>query len=116
MRASSAKAKGRRACQELKADLHSWAPDLRPDDIQVTSSGAPGEDLKLSPAARDIYPFVFEVKNVEKLNVHEAYQQAVQHWVKRGMKAEEYPILAFKKNKTPMSVMLSLEHFLKLTR
>lgn len=115
MKTSSAKAKGRRAASELKDKLHAWAPDLKHDDIVVTPSGVPGEDLKLSPAAREKYPYVFEVKNVEALNVHQAYQQAVQHWVKRGMSEQEYPLLAFKKNRTEMCVMLTLDHFLKLT-
>ena len=116
MLTSSCKAKGRRAAQELKEALLEWAPDLSNDDIIVTSSGETGEDLKLSPKAREIYPYVVECKNVEKLNVHEAYAQAVEHWQKRGSKKEEFPILAFKKNKTDMKVVLSLEHFLKLTR
>ncbi|MNJ94782.1 hypothetical protein D3C87_124850 [compost metagenome] len=116
MKTSSAKAKGRRACQEVKEAFHEWAPDLKDDDIIVTPSGVPGEDLRLSPAARDIYPYVVECKNVEKLNVHEAYQQAAQHWIKRGMNESEYPLLAFKKNRSDLFVMLSLKDFLKLTR
>lgn len=116
MKTASAKAKGRRAAQELKEALLSWAPDLKDDDIVVTPSGVPGEDLTLSPKARETYPYCVEVKNVEKLNVHEAYEQAVAHWKKRGAKAEETPVLFFKRNKTPMKVVLTLEHFLKLTR
>lgn len=116
MTPSSAKAKGRRAAAELKEALLEWAPDLKPDDIVVTSSGDTGEDLKLSPAAREIYPYVFECKNVESLNVHKAYEQAVEHWQKRGSKKEEFPILAFKRNKTDMKIVVSLEHFLRLTR
>jgi hypothetical protein len=116
MKTSSAKAKGRRAAQELKDALLEWAPDLTSDDIIVTSSGDTGEDLKLSPRAREVYPYVFECKNVEKLNVHEAYDQAVSHWQSRGSKSEEFPILAFKRNNTPMKVVVSLEHYLKLTR
>lgn len=116
MKTSSAKAKGRRAASELRDLLLAWAPDLKPDDIAITSSGETGEDLKLSPQAREVYPYVFECKNVEKINVHEAYAQAVQHWQKRGKQAQEFPVLAFKKNRTDLFVMLSMEHFLKLTR
>lgn len=116
MKTSSAKAKGRRAAAELKEALLSWAPDLVSDDIVVTSSGDTGEDLKLSPRAREVYPYVFECKNVESLNVHAAYDQAVEHWQKRGAKKEEFPILAFKRNHTDMKIVLTLEHFLKLTR
>lgn len=115
MRTSSAKAKGRRACSELKDLLHGYAPDLKNDDIIVTPSGVPGEDLRLSPAARDKYPYVFECKNVESLNVHQAYNQAAEHWQKRGANPQEFPVLAFKKNRTDLFVMLKAEHFLKLT-
>lgn len=116
MKTASAKAKGRRCAAELRDTLLEWAPDLKPDDIVVTSSGDTGEDLKLSPAARAVYPYVVECKNVEKLNVHEAYAQAVSHWQSRGSNKEEFPVLFFKRNHTDMKVVLSLEHFLKLTR
>lgn len=114
MRTSSAKAKGRRLCQRVRDELLSWAPDLLPDDITVTSSGAGGEDLKLSPAAQAVYlDLVWECKNVEKLNVHQAYAQAESHVSKRG---RGIPILAFAKNRTEPMVALKLVDFLKLVR
>lgn len=116
MNVSSAKAKGRRCSAEVRELLLEWAPDLKPDDIVVTSSGETGEDLKLSPAAREVYPYVAECKNVEKLNIHEANQQAVAHWQKRGCKTEEFPIVFYKRNRTDIFVSIKLEHYLKLTR
>lgn len=116
MKTSSAKSKGRRAAAELKEALLEWAPDLVSDDIVITSAGDNGEDLKLSPHARDVYPYVFECKNVEKINIHESYEQAVEHWKARGSSKEEFPILAFKRNRTEMKIVISLGHFLKLTR
>ena len=38
--------------------------------------GAGGEDLIMARAAREKFPFSIECKNVEKLNVWEAYEQA----------------------------------------
>ena len=38
--------------------------------------GAGGEDLIMARAARQMFPFSVECKNVEKLNVWEAYEQA----------------------------------------
>jgi hypothetical protein len=94
--------------------LLSWAPDLKEDDIQVTSSGAPGEDLKLSPAAQVVYSdLVWECKNVEKLNVHEAFAQAESHVAKRG---RGVAILCFARNRTEPKVVLNLEDFLRLIR
>lgn len=116
MNTASCKAKGRRCAAEVREMLLEYAPDLKPDDIVITSSGDTGEDLKLSPAAREVYPYVAECKNVESLNVHKANAQAIEHWVKRGCKNEEFPIVFYKKNRTDIFVSIKLEHYLKLTR
>ncbi len=111
MKTSSAKAKGRRACSELKDALMKYAPSLEEGDIEVTSSGATGEDLKLSPAARREYPYVIEVKNQEGINIWASLRQAESH----SKDAARIPLLAFKRNNTEMYVALKLEHFLCLT-
>jgi hypothetical protein len=110
VKTSSAKAKGRRACAELAAALYAHAPSLQPGDIEVTSSGATGEDLKLSPAARKIYPFAIEVKNQEALNIWASLDQAKTHVSQRQV----FPLLAFKRNKSEMYVAMSLADFLLL--
>lgn len=71
MRPSSCKAKGRRLQQEVRDDLRrEGAPyGLEPDDIESTAMGQSGVDVILSPAAKRIFPFDVEAKNVEKLNV-----------------------------------------------
>lgn len=111
MRTSSAKAKGRRCAVETKELLELYAPDLRPGDIEVTSSGATGEDLKLSPAAREIYPLAIECKNVESLNIWAAYEQACSH-----VKDDRYPVVFYRRNRSDLMVTLKAEHFMKLTR
>lgn len=113
MRASSCKAKGRRACQEAKEAFLRFAPELSADDILVTSSGTTGEDLVFSPLARRIYNFSVEGKNVEKLNVWEALAQAEAHAAKRK---GSIPLLIFRRNRSNLMVSLSLEDFLKLTQ
>jgi len=107
MKTSSAKAKGRRAAALLREKLLAAAPELQPDDIIVTSSGVKGEDLLLSPKARTYFPFQFEVKNVEKLNIWEAYKQATTH-------GDYTPFLAFKRNHSNMMVCMELDDFLEL--
>ena len=87
-------------------------PALQDDDIKVVPSGVPGEDLWLSPAARALLPFTFELKNVEKLNIHEALKQAEGHADKTGF----CPILMFRRNNTPMFVALRAEEFLRLIK
>ena len=110
MKPASAKAKGRIACKELKAALLEWAPDLGEDDIRVTSSGATGEDLLLSPAAQARYPFAIEVKNQEKINIWESYEQARAH----AKNTKRMPLLVFRRNRSELMVSLCLEDFLKL--
>ena len=112
MKTSSCKQKGRRLQQQVRDTLLSWAVDLEPDDIRSTSMGAPGEDLLLSPRARVVYPYAFEIKNVEKLNVWAAYEQAKTHAAGKDL----IPLLIFSRNRAEPMVCLKLEEFLKLTR
>ena len=50
--------------------------NIHPEDIESRSMGAGGEDLIMARDARSKFPFSIECKNVEKLNVYEAYSQA----------------------------------------
>jgi hypothetical protein len=112
VRTSSAKAKGRRCSVEVADLLRLYAPDLRHDDLWITPSGVCGRDVCLSPAAQEVYPLAIECKNVEKLNVWEAYAQAEAH--ARG--SDDYPIVFFKRNRSRLMVCLDAEHFMKMTR
>ena len=111
MTPKSCKAKGRKACQEVKALLHRFFPTLSDDDIQVTPSGVRGEDLVLSPEARALFNYTSEVKNVEAINVWEAYAQAQAHHQKRPTTT---PLLIFRRNKSKLMVCLDFETFLRL--
>ena len=110
MKPSSAKQKGRRACLELQEKLLSWAPDLTCDDIRVTASGSNGEDILFSQAAKKKFPFAFEVKNQESLNVWSAFAQAEAH----AKGSEQIPCLAYRRNRSDLMVTLKLDDFLKL--
>jgi len=72
--------------------------------------GAGGEDLLLSPAARRIYPYSVECKNVEKLNIWEAIRQA------RGHSDKHQPLVAFTRNGEESYVTIEMEEFLELCR
>lgn len=108
MRPSSCKAKGRRAAEEARLALLSAAPALGEDDIRVVPSGVPGEDLWLSPAARAIYPFAMELKNVEKLNFWAAIRQAEEH----ARSTEYVPLVVFRRNNEKLRVIVDFEKFL----
>lgn len=110
MKPQSAKAKGRNL-QKWVRDLilETWT-DLEPDDVRSTSMGAGGEDLLLSPAARRKFGFSVECKNVEKLNVWSAYEQAEANC------GNHEPLLVMKKNRKKPLVVMDAEAFLELVK
>lgn len=113
MKTSSAKAKGRRLCLGVALKMVANAPNLQPEDIRVTSSGACGEDLLLSPQARVQYPWAVECKNQERVNLWASWKQAKSH-VKFGEGRD--PVLVLSKNHSEVLAVVSLEHLLTLQR
>ena len=110
MKPQSAKAKGRNLQQWVRDLILESFPALEPDDVRSTSMGAGGEDLLLSPAARRLFPYSVECKNVEKLNVWNAYQQA------EANSGEHEPILIMKKNRKKPLVVIDAEAFVNLLK
>ena len=108
MRTASAKSKGRFLQKWTRDLMLSLAAHLEPDDIRSTAMGQAGEDVQLSPAARVVFPVSIECKNVEKLNVWEAYDQAVENAGKHE------PVLVFKKNRKDPKVMVDAKYFFTL--
>ena len=99
MRVQSAKAKGRRLQQWVRDKLIEML-DIHPEDIESRSMGAGVEDLIMARAARQKFPHSIECKNVEKLNIWEAYEQA-------SANCGDYePVVVIKKNgKKPLVVV-----------
>ena len=107
MKTQSAKAKGRRLQQWVR-DLLIEKLDVHPEDIESRSMGAGGEDLIMARAAREKFPFSIECKNVEKLNVWEAYKQAKEN-------AGKYvPIVVMKKNQEKPLIVIDAEEFVNI--
>lgn len=106
----SCKAKGRKACSELAVVMLTKAMNLKPDDILVTPSGVPGDDLRLSPLAQEIFPWNIEVKNVEKLNVWAALEQA-----EARVQVGKVAPLFFKRNRSRMYACVPHEYLIDLT-
>jgi hypothetical protein len=72
--------------------------------------GAGGEDVVMARAAREHFPFSVECKNVEKLNVWDAYEQAKAN-------AKDYePIVVMKKNHKKPLVVIDAEYFISMVR
>lgn len=110
MKTQSAKAKGRKLQQMVRDLILETFTELEPDDVRSTSMGAGGEDLQLSPAARRKFPYSVECKNVEKLNVWGAYEQA------EANSGDHEPLLIMKKNRKKPLVVIDLEAFVELLK
>ena len=107
MKPQSAKAKGRRLQQQFR-ELLVEELGIHPEDIESRSMGAGGEDLIMARAARQKFPYSIECKNVEKLNVWEAYKQAEEN-------SKDYePVVVMKKNNHKTLVVIDAEHFVKI--
>ena len=109
MRPQSAKAKGRRLQQQFR-ELLIEKLGIHPEDIENRSMGAGGEDLIMSRAAREKFPFSIECKNQEKLNVYDAYDQACAN------SGDHEPILFMKKNRKKALAVVDAEWFIKNVR
>ena len=109
MNPSSAKAKGRRLQQWMRDKLIEML-DVHPEDIESRSMGAGGEDLIMARAARAKFPMSIECKNVEKLNIWDAYEQA-------SANCNDYqPIVVMKKNGKKPLVVVDAEYYISLFR
>lgn len=110
MKTSSAKAKGRRLCQSVVDLLLAAFDTLQPDDLIVTSSGATGEDIRLSPLARQAFPFSVECKNQEKLNIWAALEQAESNC------AGFTPLLVFSRNRSKTYAVIEVDKFIEIVK
>lgn len=107
MKVQSAKAKGRRLQQWVRDKLIECL-NIHPEDIESRSMGAGGEDLIMARAARLKFPHSIECKNVEKLNIWEAYEQA-------SANCGDYePIVIMKKNGKKPLVVVDAEYYIQL--
>ena len=111
MRPQSAKAKGRRFQQEVVATIKAAFPHLRDNDVVSVSMGAGGEDIVLSPAAEEVFAYSVECKNVERLNIWAALEQACGN-APRG----KTPILAIRRNRQTPQAVVPWDHFMELVR
>ncbi len=107
MRPQSAKAKGRRLQQWVRDKLVECL-NIHPEHIESRSMGAGGEDLIMARAARQKFPHSIECKNVEKLNIWEAYEQACANC------GDYEPIVVIKKNGKKPLVVVDAEYYIQL--
>jgi len=107
MKPQSAKAKGRNLQKWVRERLIE-SLNVHPEDIESRSMGAGGEDLIMARAARQKFPFSIECKNVEKLNIWEAYEQA------KANCGNYEPLVVIKKNHKKPLVVVDADYFISL--
>lgn len=108
MKASSAKAKGRRL-QNRFVEAATAALHLEPGDLRPAIMGETGEDIKRSPAGRRAFRYSVECKNQEALNVWSAMKQA-----KQNAGPEDEPLLVFTRNHEDVYAVVRASHLLEL--
>lgn len=108
MKTSSAKAKGRNLQKYVVAKIYEYFPELQADDVSSRSMGAQGEDLLISPAARQLLPISIECKSHAKYAVYKDYAQACDN-------AKDYePVLIIKQNHSDPLAIVDLDYLLDL--
>ena len=94
--------------EELRRDILSAFPELNLDDIVIQPPSVGGEDLRLSPAARRVFPFSVEGKNQESLGIWSAIEQA------KANASGHPPAVVFRRNHTepwaavPLTILINL--------
>jgi len=111
MNTKSAKAKGRRLQNMVVEALKDIFPNLREDDIKAQTMGMSGEDVVMSPAARDIIKYSFECKNQERLNLWDSLNQALDNCPE-----DCDPVLVFTRNRKPTYAVIPFELFINLIK
>ena len=107
MKVQSGKAKGRRL-QQWTRDALVESLKIHPEDIESRSMGAGGEDLIMSRAAREAFPYSVECKNQEKLNIWSAYDQAKEN------SGKYTPIVVLKRNNVKPLVLIDAQDFIDI--
>jgi hypothetical protein len=109
LKPSSAKAKGRKLQQWVRDTILAMFPKLEADDVRSTSMGATGEDVLLSPAARNYVPYQIECKNKGTSQIHTFYNQAKEH-------GNHEPLVIVKMDRDIPLAIVSAEHYFTILR
>ena len=113
MKTKSLKAKGRRLQNKIRELLINEL-DIPAHDIDVAIMGEGGVDVKIHSSSLHKFPYAIECKNVERINIWKAWEQAEAHVLKGDSSAQSHPLLIFSKNRhTPLAV-LDVEHLIGL--
>jgi hypothetical protein len=69
--------------------------------------GAGGEDVQLSPAAREVFPYQVECKSLARVAVYNYYKQAKEH-------GYHQPVVFVKQNGARPLAIIDADYFFKM--
>jgi len=111
LKPKSSKAKGRRLQNKVVELLtEKFNKVLENGDFKPAIMGESGMDVKLSPAAKKIFPWAVECKNQESISIWKCLKQAEDAADDEKLK----PLLIYKRNRSDTYVSLKLKDFLEL--
>lgn len=105
----SGKAKGRRLQNEVVDKIRENF-GCHEDDCKPAIMGESGRDVKLSPAMQERFPFSIECKNQERINVWQAWDQAVAN------AGNLEPMVVFKRNRSETLAIVRFSTALSLAK
>lgn len=111
IKTSSAKAKGRKLQQFVRDQILDRFPSLTTDDVRSTAMGQGGEDIQLSSAARDQFPYSVECKSQKQIAVYRFYDQA-----QRNCPDGTEPLVIIKADRRKPLAVVDADHFLTLAK
>lgn len=114
MSTASKKAKGRWLQDYVRDQLREIGKSfgLSDDDIKSAIMGTSGVDTVLSPAARRVFPFDIECKNVEKISILPVFRRHFEKYAKN----DSIKLVVHKQNRKDPIVLIRATDFFELVR
>lgn len=111
--ARAAKAKGRTGQNEIVKLLKEAFPQLREGDILGRTMGDGGEDIILSPAAKDLIPLAIEVKRRKSglKTIYDWVDQASAH-----VKTTEMPVVFCRTDRNKWLAIVPADDYIELLK
>lgn len=107
---ASCKQKARKLQQLVARRILQAFPDLTEDDVLSNPMGSGGEDVLMSRASRDKFPFSVECKAHSKIAVYKFYEQAARNTPNSQIE----PLVVIKADRKKPLVLIDLEAFMSL--
>ena len=104
------KQKGRKFQQKVRDKIISVFSHkgVKAEDVKSTAMGQGGEDVQLSPFARQFFPYSIECKKHKSFSIYTVYDQA------KSNCGEHEPIVFIEADRREALAVMSMEHFFKL--